>query len=67
MENQEEKETSLDYLLKSLDAIMLIPMNNWHTTSDIINKVKSMYEMEIKKAYIQGYKDRAKLSEPENI
>ena len=46
---------------------MLIPMNNWHTTSDIIKKVKSMYEMEIKKAYIQGYKDRAKLSEPENI
>ena len=35
--------------------------------SDIIKKVKSMYEMEIKKAYIQGYKDRAKLSEPENI
>jgi hypothetical protein len=63
MENQEEKETSLDYLLKSLDAIMLIPMNNWHTTSEIIKKVRRKYENEIKESFEKGYEEGVKYTD----
>ena len=67
MENQEEKETSLEYFYdKVLDASEFYE-SEYKDILDALNEAKKMYEMEIKKAYTKGYKDRAKMSEPENI
>ena len=67
MENQEEKETSLEYFYdKVLDASEFYE-SEYKAIIDALNEAKKMYEMEIKKAYTKGYKDRAKMSEPENI
>ena len=67
MENQQEKETSLEYFYdKVLDASEFYE-SEYKDILDALNEAKKMYEMEIKKAYTKGYKDRAKMSEPENI
>ena len=63
MQEEKEKEKSLDYLLKSLDAIMLIPMNNWHTTSEIIKKAREKYENEIKESFEKGYEEGVKYTD----
>ena len=63
MQEEKEKEKSLDYLLKSLDAIMLIPMNNWHTTSEIIKKAREKYDNEIKESFEKGYEEGVKYTD----
>ena len=63
MQEEKEKEKSLDYLLKSLDAIMLIPMNNWHTTSEIIKKTREKYDNEIKESFEKGYEEGVKYTD----
>lgn len=63
MQEEKEKEKSLDYLLKSLDAIMLIPMNNWHTTSEIIKKAREKYENELKESFEKGYEEGVKYTD----
>ena len=63
MEKQNENEKSIDYLLKSLDAIMLIPMNNWHTTSEIIKKAREKYEKELKESFEKGYEEGVKYTD----
>lgn len=63
MQEEKEKEKSLDYLLKSLDAIMLIPMNNWHTTSEIIKKTREKYENELKQSFEKGYEEGVKYTD----
>ena len=57
MTEQEEKQTSIDYLLKELDAIMLIPMNNWTKTKEVVDKAKLIRNHELKEAYEKGLKD----------
>jgi hypothetical protein len=54
MKEQEEKQTSIDYLLKELDAIMLIPMNNWARTKEVVDKAKKMRNHELEEAYEKG-------------
>ena len=62
MKEQQEKQTSIDYLLKELDAIMLIPMHNWSKTKEVVNKAKLMRNHELTDAYEKGYQDGKKLS-----
>jgi hypothetical protein len=57
MTEQEEKQTSIDYLLKELDAIMLIPMNNWTRTKEVVDKAKLMRNHELTDAYEKGYQE----------
>ena len=66
MENQEEKETSLEYFYdKVLDASEFYE-SEYKDILDALNEAKKMYEMEIKEAYnkgcIKGYNDHVKLT-----
>jgi hypothetical protein len=63
MTEQEEKQTSIDYLLKELDAIMLIPMNNWTRTKEVVDKAKLMRNHELTDAYEKGYQDGVKYTD----
>jgi len=60
MTEQEERQTSIDYLLKELDAIMLIPMNNWTRTKEVVDKAKLMRNHELTDAYEKGYEEGVK-------
>ena len=66
MENQEEKETSLEYFYdKVLDASEFYE-SEYKAILDALNEAKKMYEEEIIKAYNKGwkigYQDRIKMS-----
>jgi hypothetical protein len=63
MTEQQEKQTSIDYLLKELDAIMLIPMNNWTRTKEVVDKAKLMLNYELTDAYKKGYEDGVKYTD----
>jgi hypothetical protein len=63
MTEQEEKQTSIDYLLKELDAIMLIPMNNWTRTKEVVDKAKLMRNHELTDAYEKGYEKGVKYTD----
>jgi hypothetical protein len=65
MENQEEKETSLEYFYdKVLDASEFYE-SEYKAIVDALNEAKKMYEEEIesafKKGYSRGYVERANL------
>ena len=66
MENQEEKETSLEYFYdKVLDASEFYE-SEYQAIVDALNEAKKMYEEEIKKAFekgcLKGYRDHVKLT-----
>ena len=55
MENQEEKETSLEYFYdKVLDASEFYE-SEYKAIVDALNEAKKMYAEEIAKAYIKGF------------
>ena len=57
MENQEEKETSLEYFYdKVLDASEFYE-SEYKDILDALNEAKKMYQEEINKAYNKGYDD----------
>jgi hypothetical protein len=57
MENQEEKETSIEYFYdKVLDASEFYE-SEYQAIVDALNEAKKMYEEEISKAYNHGYND----------
>ena len=65
MENQEEKETSLEYFYdKVLDASEFYE-SEYKAIVDALNEAKKMYDEEIenafKKGYSRGYVERANL------
>ena len=65
MENQEEKETSIEYFYdKVLDASEFYE-SEYQSIVDALNEAKKMYEEEIEKAfkkgYSRGYVERANL------
>jgi hypothetical protein len=60
MTEQQEKQTSIDYLLKELDAIMLIPMNNWTRTKEVVDKAKLMRNHELTDAFEKGFDEGVK-------
>jgi hypothetical protein len=60
VKEEKEKQTSIDYLLKELDAIMLIPMNNWTRTKEVVDKAKLMRNHELTDAYEKGYEEGVK-------
>ena len=63
MTEQEERQTSIDYLLIELDAIMLIPMNNWTRTKEVVDKAKLMRNHELTDAYEKGYQEGVKYTD----
>ena len=63
MTEQEERQTSIDYLLKELDAIMLIPMNNWTRTKEVVDKARLMRNHELTDAYEKGYEEGVKYTD----
>ena len=63
MTEQEERQTSIDYLLKELDAIMLIPMNNWTRTKEVVDKAKLMRNHELTDAFEKGYQEGIKYTD----
>ena len=55
MENQEEKETSIEYFYdKVLDASEFYE-SEYQAIVDALNEAKKMYKEEIEKAYIKGF------------
>ena len=57
MENQEEKETSIEYFYdKVLDASEFYE-SEYKAIVDALNEAKKMYQEEIAKAYNKGYDD----------
>ena len=57
MENQQEKETSLEYFYdKVLDASEFYE-SEYKAISDALNEAKKMYEKEIEVAYQKGLKE----------
>ena len=59
MENQEEKETSLEYFYdKVLDASQFYE-SEYKAILDALNEAKKMYEEEIIKAYNKGWDEAA--------
>lgn len=59
MENQEEKETSLEYFYdKVLDSSEFYE-SEYKDILDALNEAKKMYEEEIIKAYNKGWDDAA--------
>jgi hypothetical protein len=63
MTEQEERQTSIDYLLIELDAIMLIPMNNWTRTKEVVDKAKLMRNHELTDAFEKGYQEGVKYTD----
>ena len=66
MENQEEKETSLEYFYdKVLDASEFYE-SEYQAIVDALNEAKKMYDEEIIKAFndgcLKGYRDHVKLT-----
>jgi len=66
LENQEEKETSLEYFYdKVLDASEFYE-SEYKDILDALNEAKKMYKEEIAKAFkkgcLKGYKDHVKLT-----
>ena len=63
MENQEEKETSLEYFYdKVLDASQFYE-SEYQAISDALNEAKKMYAEEIAKAFEKGYEEGVKYTD----
>jgi flagellar biosynthesis/type III secretory pathway protein FliH len=63
MENQEEKETSLEYFYdKVLDASEFYE-SEYQAIVDALNEAKKMYAEEIEKAFEKGYEEGVKYTD----
>lgn len=63
MENQEEKETSLEYFYdKVLDAPAFYP-ERYRAIMDALDEAKKMYAEEIVKAFEKGYEEGVKYTD----
>ena len=63
MENQEEKETSIEYFYdKVLDASEFYE-SEYQVILDALNEAKKMYEKEIAKAFEKGYEEGVKYTD----
>ena len=66
MENQEEKETSLEYFYERVLESFEYNTDEYYAITDALNEAKKMYDEEIKKAFekgcLKGYNDHVKLT-----
>lgn len=63
MENQEEKETSIEYFYdKVLDASEFYE-SDYQAIVDALNEAKKMYAEEIEKAFEKGYEEGVKYTD----
>ena len=57
MENQEEKETSIEYFYERVLESINYSSDEYYAITDALNEAKKMYAEEIDKAYIKGKMD----------
>jgi hypothetical protein len=66
MENQEEKETSIEYFYERVLESINYSSDEYYAITEALNEAKKMYEEEIKKAFkkgcLKGYRDHVKLT-----
>lgn len=55
MENQEKKESSLEYFYERVLESFEYNTDEYYAINDALNEAKKMYELELMKAFEKGY------------